>query len=33
VGHLLYGEEEFVFAYVGSQGAENRDELADVKVE
>lgn len=33
VGHLLHGEEEFVFSDAGDLGAENRDELADVKVE
>ncbi|WP_447835569.1 IS5 family transposase [Aeromonas salmonicida] len=33
VGNLLHGEEAFVFADAGYQGAENREELADVKVE
>ncbi|PKQ75029.1 IS5/IS1182 family transposase, partial [Aeromonas sobria] len=33
VGNLLHGKEEFVFADAGYQGAENREELADVKVE
>ncbi|EHI50364.1 transposase [Aeromonas salmonicida subsp. salmonicida 01-B526] len=33
VGSLLHGKEEFVFADAGYQGAENREELADVKVE
>ncbi len=31
--HLLHGEEEFVFADAGYQGAENREELAEVKAE
>lgn len=29
VGNLLHGEEAFVFADVGYQGVENREELAD----
>lgn len=33
VGNQLHGKEEFVFADTGYQGAENREELADVKVE
>ena len=33
VGNLLHGKEEFVFADAGYQGAENREELADVKAE
>lgn len=33
VGHLLHGKEEFVFADAGYQGAENREDLADVKAE
>ncbi|MBW3760699.1 IS5 family transposase [Aeromonas jandaei] len=33
VGNLLHGEEAFVFADAGYQGAENREELADVKVQ
>ncbi len=33
VGNLLHGEEEFVFADAGYQGAENREELADVKAQ
>ncbi|MFM4857571.1 IS5 family transposase [Aeromonas hydrophila] len=34
VGHLLHGKEEFVFAdAAGYQGAENREELADVKAQ
>lgn len=33
VGNMLHGKEEFVFADAGYQGAENRDELADVKAE
>lgn len=33
VGHLLHGKEVFVFADAGYQGAENREELADVKAE
>ena len=33
VGNLLHGKEEFVFADAGYQGAENREELADVKAQ
>ncbi len=33
MGNLLHGKEEFVFANAGYQGAENREELADVKAE
>jgi IS5 family transposase len=33
VGNLLHGEEAFVFADAGYQGAENREELADVKAQ
>ncbi len=33
VGNLLNGKEAFVFADAGYQGAENREELADVKAE
>ena len=33
VGNLLHGEETFVFADAGYQGAENREELADVKAQ
>ena len=33
VGNLLHGEEVFVFADAGYQGAENREELADVKAQ
>ncbi|WP_323993441.1 IS5 family transposase [Aeromonas hydrophila] len=33
VGHLLHGKEEFVCADAGYQGAENREELADVKAQ
>ncbi|HHQ4441976.1 hypothetical protein ACEUD2_03235 [Aeromonas veronii] len=33
VGDRFHGKEAFVFADFGYQGAENRDELADVKVE
>ena len=33
VGNLLHGEEGFVFADAGYQGAENREELADVKAQ
>ncbi|MFM5341007.1 IS5 family transposase [Aeromonas veronii] len=33
VGNLLHGKEAFVFADAGYQGAENREELADVKAQ
>lgn len=33
VGNLLHGEEAFVFADAGYQGAEHREELADVKAQ
>ncbi|MCK2084253.1 IS5 family transposase [Aeromonas sp. 3925] len=33
VGNLLHGKEESVFADAGYQGAENREELADVEAE
>ena len=33
VGNLLHGEEAFVFADAGYQGAESREELADVKAQ
>jgi IS5 family transposase len=33
VGNLLHAKEEFVFADAGYQGAEDREELADVKAE
>lgn len=33
VGNLLHGKGEFVFADARYQGAENREELADVKAE
>lgn len=33
VGNLLHSKEAFVFADAGYQGAENREELADVNVE
>ncbi|WP_368195904.1 IS5 family transposase [Aeromonas sp. R2-2] len=33
VGNLLHSEEAFVFADAGYQGAENREELADVKAQ
>ncbi|HHQ4642760.1 TPA: IS5 family transposase [Aeromonas veronii] len=33
VGNLLHGEEAFVFADAGYRGAENREELADVKAQ
>ena len=33
VGNRLHGEEAFVFADAGYQGAENREELADVKAQ
>ncbi|MEN3788682.1 IS5 family transposase [Aeromonas veronii] len=33
VGNLLHGAEAFVFADAGYQGAENREELADVKAQ
>ncbi len=33
VGNLLHGEEAFVFADAGYQGAENREELSDVKAQ
>ncbi len=33
MGNLLHGKEEFVFANAGYQGAENLEELADVKAE
>ncbi|RQM74801.1 IS5 family transposase [Aeromonas jandaei] len=33
VGNLLHGEETFVFADAGYQGAENREELADVNTQ
>ncbi len=33
VGNLLHGKAEFLFADAGYQGAENREELADVKAE
>ncbi|MFM5810897.1 IS5 family transposase [Aeromonas veronii] len=33
VGNLLHGEEAFVFADAGYQGAENREELEDVKAQ
>lgn len=31
--NLLHGKEEFVFSDAGYQGADNCEELADVKVE
>ena len=33
VGNLRHGKDEFIFAEAGYQGAENREELADVKAE
>ncbi|RWS48109.1 IS5/IS1182 family transposase, partial [Arcobacter venerupis] len=33
VGNLFHGKEEFVFDDAGYQGAENREELADVKAQ
>lgn len=33
MGHLLHGEEAFVFADAGYQGAEKREDLAEVDAE